>query len=73
MEGAIKLSEYFIKNAESVIEYLEQPEELTNEHRKMFALELYQKDNLSLREIGNTVGLSHETIRSYVNRFANDN
>ena len=72
MEGAIKLSEYFIQNAESVIEYLEQPEELTNEHRKMFALQLYQKDNLSLREIGSIVGLSHETIRSHVNRFAND-
>ncbi len=72
MEGAITLANYFIQNANSVIESLEQPGELTNEHRKMLAHELYLKDNMSLREIGNIVGLSHETIRSYVNRFAND-
>jgi hypothetical protein len=72
MEGAICLSNYFIRNAEAVIESLEQPEELTSEHRKMLALELYKRDEMSLREIGGIVGMSHETIRKFVNKLLPD-
>ncbi|WP_010662695.1 DUF3987 domain-containing protein [Marinilabilia salmonicolor] len=73
MEGAITLSNFFINNAKSVIEYLREPESLTTEHRKMLALELYNKSNMSYREIGSTVGMSHEAVRQYVNANLIDN
>lgn len=67
IEGAITLSNYFMQYAKSVIKSLEQPEELTSKHRKMLALELCKKEEMSLREIGGIVGMSHESIRKFVN------
>ena len=65
LEGAITLSNFFLKNAQSVIETTKSPAKLTNDHRKLFALELLARNDMSYREIGSIVNVSHETIRKW--------
>ncbi|MBS2099131.1 DUF3987 domain-containing protein [Carboxylicivirga linearis] len=65
MEGAIALSNFFLNNAKSAIEKTKSPTKLTNVHRKLFALELLERGNMSYREIGSIVNASHETVRKW--------
>lgn len=65
MDGAITLSNFFLQNAESVIETTKSPIKLTNDHRKLLALELLERENMSYREIGSIVNASHETVRKW--------
>ncbi|MFA6400471.1 MAG: DUF3987 domain-containing protein [Salinivirgaceae bacterium] len=66
MDGAIILYNYYIENAKPVIDAITQPISLTNEHRKLFANELYLKNGYSYRDIGKILNVSHETIRKWV-------
>jgi len=65
MEGAITLSNFFLSNAQSVIETTKNPVKLTNDHRKLLALELLNRTEMSYREIGSIIGCSHETVRKW--------
>jgi len=65
MEGAITLSNFFLNNAQSVIEKTKNPTKLTNEHRKLFAFEILDRNNMSYRNVSDIMGVSHETIRKW--------
>lgn len=67
MEGAINLSQFFLNNAQSVIESVKRPVQITNDHRKLFAIELVNRNEMSLREIAGIIGVSHETVRKWAN------
>jgi len=65
MQGAITLSNFFLSNAQSVIETTKNPTKLTNEHRKLFAFEILDRNNMSYRNASDIMGVSHETIRKW--------
>lgn len=66
MEGAINLSNFFLSNVELVLESTKSPVKLTNEHRKLLAKELADRNSYSYRDIGGFLGVSHETIRKWI-------
>ena len=66
VDGAIVLSNYFLNNALEVVTF-NQKLELSIEHRKLFAIELDAKKIYSLREIASYIGVSHETVRKWIN------
>jgi len=65
MRGAVNLSKFFLSNAQEVIEKTSHPVKLTNDHRKLLAIELAKRNEMSYREIGAIIGVSHETIRKW--------
>jgi hypothetical protein len=65
MEGAITLSNFFLSNTQSVLDTTKNPAKLTNDHRRLLALDILDRTDMRYREVGGIIGVSHETVRKW--------
>lgn len=67
VKGAMALSDYFLDNALKVLNHIQKPVSLNNEHRRLFAIDFHERNPAySYRDIGSLIGVSHETVRKWI-------